>query len=207
MNNRSTSLDDVVVELSADLEAATKAQTEPVLQPKRPGHGLAAGRRYIEAAFATTPRKHTPPEIVLLRHRRSLRQNGQSQCRSTGCENLCRSGRAPLSSRIANDTHATHARSSCGERRISHSELPGNADERNLEHLKLSKVFLGRRTKMANPIASHLRKSGVVPTVRDWIALNYGFDAHHRTVKHLGTGGSLRRPRPAGGTREVGGID
>lgn len=38
---------------------------------------------------------------------------------------------------------------------------------------------------MANPIASHLRKSGVVPTVREWIALNYGFDAHHRTVKHL----------------------
>jgi hypothetical protein len=52
-------VDDVIIELSADLEAATKAQTEPVLKPKRPGNGLAAVRQYIEAAFAPA-RKHTP---------------------------------------------------------------------------------------------------------------------------------------------------
>lgn len=51
MNNRSTSLDDVIIELSADLEAATKAQTEPVLQPKRPGHGVAAIRAHIQKQF------------------------------------------------------------------------------------------------------------------------------------------------------------
>jgi hypothetical protein len=53
MSNRNscTSLDDIVVELSADLEAATKAQTEPVLQPKRPGHGVAAIRAHIQKQF------------------------------------------------------------------------------------------------------------------------------------------------------------
>lgn len=64
MNNRSTSLDDIVVELSADLEAATKAQTESVLQSKRSGHGLAAVRRYIEAAFTPVRKHHAPPQIL-----------------------------------------------------------------------------------------------------------------------------------------------
>jgi hypothetical protein len=38
---------------------------------------------------------------------------------------------------------------------------------------------------MANPIASHLRKIGVVPTVREWIALAYGLGGHYRTVRDL----------------------
>jgi hypothetical protein len=54
-----TPLEQIVSELSIQLDEAVSAQTEPVLQPKRPGHGLAAVRRYIEAAFAPA-RKHTP---------------------------------------------------------------------------------------------------------------------------------------------------
>ena len=49
---RYTSLDDIVIELSADLDAATKALTEPTLCPKRPGRGLDAIRERIRREFS-----------------------------------------------------------------------------------------------------------------------------------------------------------
>jgi len=49
---RYTSLAGLVIELSADLDAATKALTEPRLCPKRPGRGLDAIRERIQREFS-----------------------------------------------------------------------------------------------------------------------------------------------------------
>ena len=59
-----TPLEQIVSELSIQLDEAVSAQTEPVLRPKRPGHGLAAVRRYIEAAFVPVRKHHAPPQIL-----------------------------------------------------------------------------------------------------------------------------------------------
>jgi hypothetical protein len=36
-----------------------------------------------------------------------------------------------------------------------------------------------------NALVDHLRESGAVPTVRNFISLNWGLDGHYRTVRDL----------------------